>query len=136
MTTLNLHGIVRGAINANNSDIVLLYLASTGNRVLPGGKQVPGYALPVRLMGQVQPITQDKLEHYSFVNAQGLYRRVYAFGQQNAIDRIVQLGGDLLQFAEVPGGIVRTWLVKACDEQWPGWCNLVVVLQLDPANPK
>lgn len=136
MTTLNLHGIVRGAINANNSDIVLLYLASTGNTTRAGGKQVPSYANPVRLMGQVQPLTSDQLQHYDFVNAQGIYRSVYAFGQQNAIDRIVQLGGDLLQFAEMPGGVVRSWLIKAVPEQWPGWCNLVVVLQLDPANPK
>lgn len=136
MTTLNLHGIVRGAINAVNSDIAITYLASLGNTVRAGGKQVPSFALPVLLSGQVQPIPQAKLEHYSFVNAQGIYRRVYVFGQQNAIDRIAQLGGDLLKFAEVPGGVQRTWLIEACEEQWPGWCNLVVTLQLDPANPK
>lgn len=135
MTTLNLHGIVRGAINAVNSDIALTYIASAGNSVAVGGKMTPKFATPILLSGQVQPIAQEDLQHYGFDNAQGIYRRVYAYGQQDAIDRIAQLGGDLLKFAEVPGGTIRTWLIKKVDEQWPGWCNVVVVLQLDPDNP-
>lgn len=136
MTTLNLHGIVRPAITSVNSDVPILYIASTGPKTLPGGKVVPQYAEPVRLLGQVQPISTGELAHFDFLQANGVNRQVYVYGEQNAIDRISKLGGDLLQFPEIPGGTPRTWLIKAVPEQWPGWCRTIVVAQLDPANPK
>jgi E217 collar protein gp28 len=136
MTTLNLHGIVRGAITSVLSDIPILYTPSAGRTVQPGGKVVPQYGTPIQLNGQVQPVSMDELQHYDFVQAQGVYRRVYVFGQQNAIDRIYQLGGDLLSFPEIPGGPNRTWLIKAVEEQFPGWCSVIAVGQLDPKNPK
>jgi hypothetical protein len=135
---VNLHNIVRGQITAVNPDGPITYIASAGNGVAAGGKMTPKWALPVLMTGQVQPISMDALQHYEFVNAQGIYRRVYVNGQQDAINRIAQLGGDLLKFPElmnVPGSPTRTWLIKAVEEQWPNWCNVIVVMQLDPANP-
>lgn len=135
---MNLHGLVRGQITAINPDRIIPYIASTGNTVADGGKQTPTFAAPVNVGAQIQPVTTGDTRKFDFLQGQGIYRAVYLFGQLNAIDRIEAKGGDLLQFAEVEGGTVRTWLLKAVDEQWSpngNWCRVIVVLQLDPNNP-
>jgi hypothetical protein len=133
---LNLHGTVRGAITSVNSDIPIQYLQSTGNTVGPSGKSTPGYAAAVTIMGQVQPVSGGQLRKYSFLQANGTYKSVHLYGDIEAIQRVSNGGGDLLQFPIVPGGPVYTWLVTKVDETWnTGWCRVIVTLQLDPNNP-
>jgi hypothetical protein len=133
---LNLHGMVRGAITSSNSDIPITYLQSTGNTVSDTGKSTPSYAAPVTIMGQVQPVTGSQIRKYSFLQAQGTYKSVHLYGDIEAIQRVSNSGGDLLQFPIVPGGPVYTWLVSKVDETWnTGWCRVIVTLQLDPNNP-
>ena len=133
---LNLHGMVRGVITSSNSDIPITYLQSTGNTVSDTGKSTPAYAAPVTIMGQVQPVTGSQIRKYSFLQAQGTYKSVHLYGDIEAIQRVSNSGGDLLQFPIVPGGPVYTWLVSKVDETWnTGWCRVIVTLQLDPNNP-
>ncbi len=137
---LNLHAIVRGAITSVNPDIIAPWIRSTGNTVATGGKQTATYAAPVNVKMQVQPVKGSDLRKYSFLQAQGIYRAVYLYGDVEGIVRVDAKGGDLLQFALVPEGTVRTWLVSAVDESWEyvgsgGWCRVIVTLQLDPNNP-
>lgn len=137
---LNLHAIVRGAISTVNPDIIAPWIVSTGATTAAGGKQTPTYAAPINVGMQVQPVRGEDLRKYSFLQAQGIYRAVYMFGDAEGIVRVDAKGGDLLQFPIVPGGTVRTWLVSAVDETWSGvggggWCRVIVTLQLDPANP-
>ena len=132
---MNLHGLVRGAITAVNPDLIIPWLVSTGSTTAAGGKQTPTYAAPVNVGAQVQAVTGQDLKKYNFLQAQGIYRAVYMYGNVQGINRVAAKGGDLLKFAEVPGGTVRTWLVRAVDETWPDWCRVIVSLQLDPNNP-
>lgn len=133
---LNLHGMVRGVITSSNSDIPITYLQSTGNSVSDTGKSTPAYAAAVTIMGQVQPVTGAQIRKYSFLQAQGTYKSVHLYGDIEAIQRVNNSGGDLLQFPIVPGGPVYTWLVSKVDETWgTGWCRVIVTLQLDPNNP-
>lgn len=133
---LNLHGMVRGAITSVQSDIPIVYLASTGSTVGAGGKQTPAYAAPVTIMGQVQPVSGGQLRKYSFLQAQGTYKSIHLYGDIEGIVRSMQKGGDLLKFPQVPGAAIETWLVTKVDETWnTGWCRVIVTLQLDPNNP-
>lgn len=133
---LNLHGIVRGAITSVNSDIPITYLQAAGNTVGASGKSTPAYAAPVTIMGQVQPVSGGQIRKYSFLQMQGTYKSVHLYGDIEAIQRVVNGGGDLLKFPIVPGGPVYTWLVSKVDEVWnTGWCRVIVTLQLDPNNP-
>jgi hypothetical protein len=131
---LNLHAIVRPAINAVNPDQSILWRQSTGNTGQPGGRPLPGYT-DVTVEGNVQAVSGDDLKHTDFISQQGVKRVVYLFGNVQAINRPDALGGDLLHFPEVRGGATKIWLVTHVLETWApdvaGWCKVGVVLQTD-----
>jgi hypothetical protein len=141
MSIGNLHGLVRGAINSVNPDIKAQWLVSTGNTVDDAGASVPAYAAAVPVKAQVQALKGSDLKKYNFLQAQGVHRAVYMYGNPDAINRVESKGGDLLQFPQYPTGVVRTWLITAVDEPWTSgngnlaWCRVIVTLQLDPNNP-
>ena len=132
---MNLHGLVRGVVGAVNPDTVVQWQASTGQTVATGGKQTATFAAAVPKKANIQPVSTGDIKKYEFLQSQGIYRAVYLFGVVGAIDRLRRFGGDLLQFPATKGDASRTWLVKAVDEQWPDWCRVIVVGELDPYNP-
>lgn len=132
---MNLHGLVRPMITTVNPDRLVQWLASAGNTVSDTGKSTPAYAAAVPLQGQIQPASTEMLKKYDYLQAQGKYYTVYFYGRQQAINRVENKGGDLLQFSEIPGGTSRTWLIVQVPEQWPDWCCVLACLQLDPNNP-
>lgn len=137
---LNLHGIVRGAINAVNPDIIGQHLVSTGYFQDTDFSQVPQYAAPADVGLQVQALSGRDLQHPNFVNVQGVKRSVHMFGNTQGQVRVDAKGGDLLKFPQVLGGDICTWLVVVVFETWnptgPGWCKVGVVLQTDtPTTP-
>ena len=140
---LNLHAMVRGAIQSANVDIPVAWLQSTGPSVNAAGRMTPTYAASVTVQAQVQPVGGQDLRRYAFLQEQGVYRSVHLFGNIAGIIRAanangVQGGGDLLQFADPcePQSAVYTWLVRAVPETWQtGWCRVLVSRQLDPNNP-
>lgn len=133
---MNLHGIVRGAINSVNPDRTAVFLASTGNTVGADFKQTPGYAAPVTVRIQIQPLGKDELRHIDRLNLQGAFRTIYMFGDTQQIIRVTQQGGDLLQFAPFAGQSVQNWKVigpvsGAWNVEDGGWTKLIVALQTD-----
>lgn len=135
---LNMHSVVRGAINGLNSDIPVQWLKSTGTTVSASGKRTPSYATAVTIPAQVQPVGGQDLRRYAFLQEQGVYRSVHLYGNIAGIIRAQQTGGDLLQFADPTetNGTVYTWLCKAVPETWQtGFCRVLVARQLDPSNP-
>lgn len=133
---MNLHGIVRGAINSVNPDRPALFLASTGNTVNADFTQTPSYAPGVAVRVQIQPLGKDELKHINALNLQGTFRTVYMFGNTQQIIRVTQQGGDLLQFAPFQGQAVQNWkVVGPVEGPWNveqgGWTKLIVCLQTD-----
>lgn len=138
----NLHGLVRPAINSVNPDILAQWIVSTGTVIGANGKSSPTYAAAVPVKAQVQAVSGSDLRKYNFLQGNGVYRAVYMFANPDAINRLEQKGGDLLQFPQYPGGAARTWLVSKVDEPWTSgngglaWTRVIVTLQLDPNNPQ
>ncbi len=132
---MNLHAVVRGPISTVNQDRPVLYFRSIGFSSNSAGKQTPQYAAVAPLIGNIQPIATDDLEHTDYLNKQGVYRAVYLFGNVEGIVRPAQKGGDLLQFSRFDGEPVMNWKTIKADETWNvdqgGWCRVVVVLQSD-----
>jgi len=130
---LNLHGIVRGAINSVNPDRSALYLASTGPTSNADFSQTPGFAAPVAVRVQIQPLGRDELKHIDRLNLTGVFRTVYLFGNPQGIVRVLAQGGDLIKFAPFQGQAVQTWKIVYVDGPWNvengGWTKLIVVLQ-------
>lgn len=132
---MNLHSVVRGAIQTVNPDITAVFLASTGNAPDAAGKQTPTYAAPVNVQVQVQPLSSQDLQHLDFLNLQGEFRALYLYGDAEGIVRVNQQGGDIFKFAPFAGQAVRTWLTVKADETWNvdagGWSRVLVQLQAD-----
>lgn len=119
---MNLHGIVKGAINAINPFINATLRQSNGYTTLADGTQTPSYLdTPVSL--QVQALTGGDLQKLSSLNIQGVNNAVYFTGGGDGLVRLNRKGGDLLIFNR------RTWLVVTVLEDWPDWVKLAVVLQ-------
>jgi hypothetical protein len=129
---LNLHGIVRGAIGAVNPDSLIAWRRSTGSTTGASGAQTPTYAADAEISAQVQPSSGDDLKQIEYLNLQGTFRTVYAFGSIQGIVRPELKGGDLLVFP-LDGATLRLWKVVHVLETWrpdaAGWCSVVAALQ-------
>ena len=123
---MNLHGIVRRAINTVNPDVKCSIYISTGTATAPSGKRVPSYADPVDVMGQVQPITSDDLKHIDNLNLQRYMKSIHLNGSFEGVNRLKQKGGDRVVI-ESTG---EEWLTVQVLEQWPDWCRIAVRLQV------
>jgi len=126
---MNLHGIVRPAINRVNPDIPATLLQSGGAYTTAAdGKRTPLFNVSTGSI-QVQGVSGKDLEHLSSLNIQGVVRLVFLHGNWCGVVRADQKGGDILKFPEVPGGDVRDWKVVLNKETWPDWSSVFVVLQ-------
>ncbi len=136
---MNLHSIVRPAINTVNPDITGRWLESSGFTQDASGRPIPAYTEHAAVRMQVQAMTGKDLQHPNFVSQQGVKRSVYAFGNIQGVVRPDGTGGDLLIFPQDRGGADRVWLVVAVLETWTpdsaGWCKIGVVLQPDAVPP-
>ena len=132
---MNLHGIVRGAINSVNPDRTAAYFASTGATTNADYSQTPGYAAPVTVGVQIQPLDREGLRQVERLNLQGVFRTVYLFGDVQGIVRVQAKGGDLLQFATFQGEAVQRWKIVDVAGPWNvengGWTKIIVCLQTD-----
>jgi len=115
---LNLHGIVRGAVQAVNRDRTVAYLESLGYVPNASGRQVPAYGPPLVKWAQIQPPSGRDLRHMEFLNIQGTTRVVYLYSDPLAIVRVNAQGGDLLQFPQFSGAPFDNWLITHVEETW------------------
>lgn len=76
---------------------------------------------------QVQPLTWRDLQQLEGLNLGGERRKVYLYGEVDAIVRVHRKGGDLITIAD---GVNRgTWLVAQTLEQFPDWVSCACTLQ-------
>lgn len=130
---MNLHGIVRNAIRTVNPDITATLLRSTGYTNVKG-VQTPTYDV---LAGQIQPqaASGKEIERMNNLAMQGIFRKVYMYGNWMGIVRADQKGGDILKFPQVPGAAVQDWKIVQVLETWPDWCAVMVILQTTVVTP-
>lgn len=127
MLGLNMHHIVRGAIQKVNSDVDGTLYISTG-RTTNRGIVTPSFvAVPARL--QVQATPHESLYHLNGLSYTGGLSILYAYGDLSAINRPTGGGGDLV---DVRG---KWWAIQHVLEWWPGWCSVSITQQLVPGQP-
>lgn len=128
---LNLHNIVRGAINAVNPDSTDgVIRRCTGYTKDTDGTQIPTYApdIPNSIV-QVQPLSYRDLKTLDALNITTVDIAAYVNGPLTGVDRKSGVGGDLVQ---VQGA---WWLVTAVLEAWDpsaGWTKAGLTKQLTP----
>lgn len=126
---MNLHAIVRSAINAVNPDQTVIVRVSTGYTVDDSGLQVPTYQ-ETEAIAQIQPVSDQDLQHLEKMNISGKSRAFYFDGRVDGLLRTAQTGGALI----IWNG--QTWYVTRAEESWSdtaGWTKCVATLQLDEA---
>jgi hypothetical protein len=129
---LNLHGIVRGAINTVNPDQTGVWRESSGSTTDAAGMTTPTYTNHANVGMQVQAASWKDLQHKDWLSMQGVKRSVYLFGTVEGINKPQAKGGDILQFPKETGGQVFNWLVTVVFEEWAPagtWSKVGVVMQ-------
>lgn len=120
---LNLHGIVRRAIQVVNPDTNVTIYISTGSTFVDGIATQGFVAVPARV--QVQALSHESLHHLNGLQSAKAISNVYAFGNFSTVNRPSGSGGDLLQ---IDG---EWWAIQNVLEWWPGWCSFSVTQQLN-----
>ena len=121
---MNLNSIVSSAIGAINPPVPLSVQISTGTTQDASFKQVPTYAMPVTVMGQVQPLTWRDIQQLDGLNLQGTRRKIYISAHIDGLVRVDNKGGDL-----ITDNCGNTWLVAMVLEAWPSWTSCAATLQ-------
>ena len=122
---MNLHQIVAAAIGTINPSINGTLQTSIGWSTTRGGARTPLYEAPVTVPMQVQMLTTSELSQLNSLNIQRSTHKVYINGQLDGVNRPSERGGDLITFEG------RVWLVTSVLEEWPDWCCVSVVMQVD-----
>jgi hypothetical protein len=130
----NLRAIANSVTRVINPNKPATLLVSAGFTIVDH-VQVPGYNYAA-VTAQVQPLSSQDVRQLDALNIQGAQKKVFLNGTALAIDRVLQLGGDLLVFG--PGVLPEgtTWKILASLEQWgTTWCLVAIILQDDVIVP-
>lgn len=124
---MNLHDLVRGAIQTVNEDVDGTVYVSTG-RTAVRGILTPTYSsVPARL--QVQAQKHSGIQHERSLQSSDGFLTMYAYGNFSGIERRGDQGGDVVN---VPAGPRAGWyLITTVLEWWPDWCAFEVTVQLN-----
>jgi hypothetical protein len=120
---MNLHDVVRGAIQSVNPDQPGAVFVSTGSQ------NVRGIITPtfckVDADMQVQASAHKPIYHERGVQYTNSLYTVYAYGDFSDLDRPSQSGGDIAMFRN------QYFYISQVLEWWPGWCSFEVTQQLN-----
>lgn len=132
---LNLHGIVRGAINAVHPDVTVQVLRSVGSRPNEDGKPVPSFERLFGVRAQIQSENDAALFHANMAGQNTITRKIYLYTpkdyakQPASIFRPLSRSGDYI--VQEDGTV---WLVNAVTENFAGvnWVSVRATLQVHP----
>ncbi|NSL91709.1 hypothetical protein [Acetobacter syzygii] len=98
---------------------------STGNVINDDGSVTPQYT-PVSVEMEVQVVSSQDLRQIENINQQADMRSVYVRGAVRALNRPLQVGGDILTFYG------SDWLVTQQLEEWGNgeWSKVLVTRQM------
>ncbi len=124
--TLDIFGLAGNVTDTINARITAQIMYSTGFTTNADGSQAPAYnTADVQI--EVEALSSEDLKQIETISQQADYRAVYVYGALNAINRALQIGGDMLVF------FGAKWLVTQQLEDWGNgeWSKVVVTRQLN-----
>lgn len=124
MTGLNLHALVRGAIQVVNPDVPGDVYLSTGSGWLDG-IPTPTFALLPADRLQLQAMDHGEQFHVNAITGTRIDAKLYAYGQFSSVVRPEGKGGDLVRLGN------EWWAVQHVMEWWPGWCCVAISRQIN-----
>lgn len=126
---MNLHNVVRRAINAINPDqnIVVKVFSGVDN----SGTWAQVIYTSQNAVAQVQPMNSEDIQFINNFNSSSLYKAMYIYGDWSGLNRVEENGGDLIEWDN------KIWYVVSVPEGWnptAGWTKVLVVAQIDEVN--
>jgi|SRR3954469_3195275 hypothetical protein len=121
---MNLHTMAAPLIRMVNANRNAALRVSTGYTTGADGTRVPSYARAVGVSVQVQNVGSQDLKLLDGMKLQQQVSTFYLSGEWEGVIRGDRQGGDLI---DLDG---ETWLIVQVVESWPGWCKLLVCLQI------
>lgn len=132
---LNLHGIVRGAINSVHPDEEVQIVRSSGSVPDESGFAVPEFVHLTGIMAQIQSESDAALFHADMAGANSIVRRIYLFTPRDVSDQPAGIFRPLTRSGDY---IVQrdgtVWLVTAIIENFAGvnWICVRATMQIEP----
>lgn len=126
---MNLHAIASQFVAAVNPMVTAQWRRSTGSSKNADYSRTPGYADPVDVQCQVQPMTWKDLQQISGLNVTGEKKAIYVEGNVQGVLRADNKGGDLFTLPDA-----TMWLCVQVLENFSmtsGWTKIGCVRQLD-----
>ena len=132
---LNLHALVRGAINSVHPDLDAVLYRNTGQETIAGGNIIPSYAKGLAIKAQRQSESATTLAHADKVGQENVSRKFYLYSDHQpktkvaGIVRPLARGGDMFKLV-----CDKTWwLVDAIIEDFTasGWVCVRATLQVN-----
>lgn len=130
--SINLHGIVRPAINANYADEQLTLYRSQGQKTDERGIVKAYYAPAVTVMGSFQSEGDAALDHADLAGKNTIVRKLYLYAPADLVKRPWAVYRPLSRSGDfVVDSKGKFWLVTAVTEDFSdaGWVCLRVTLQ-------
>lgn len=130
--SLNLHQIVRGAINYNNPDEQLTLYRSTGQTANINGIKTALYEAPETVMGQFQAENDAALQFADLAGKNSIIKRLYLYSDESPETRPWGMDRPIARFGDVVcDRFGRYWLTIAVLDDFSsvGWVSLRVQLQ-------
>ena len=139
---INLHGMVRGAINSLHPEAGATLYQSVGQAADAGGQAKSVYAPGVAVAVQMQSESPTALFHADRVGMEEVSRKFYLFSAQEPERRVAGIfrplsrGGDMFQLDDGPPGQGTWWLVDAVIEDFTrsGWVCVRATMQVRPPD--
>lgn len=127
MLGINMHDLVRDAIQTVNPDVDGAVYVSTGATTWRGVRTPTFAQLPTQRL-QVQAMSHTELYHLNGLNYAGGMSKLYAYGNLSGVLRPTGNGGDLVRLGD------EWWAIQHVLEWWPGWCCVAITRQVDAAT--
>ena len=133
---MNLHEIVRGAINTNLQDQEFDFYRSVGQVNDGGGLLIASYEKPIKIKGNFQSENDAALNHANLAGQNSVIRKLYLYSPYEprnkpySINRTFARSGDYLV-----DDLNQFWLITAVieDFSWAGWeCVRCTLQQNNP----
>ncbi|MBO1325348.1 hypothetical protein K2X14_11585 [Acetobacter sp. TBRC 12305] len=126
--SLDIFGAAGNICAPVNPHITATIRFSTGSTENPDGSPNPTYSTAT-VQIEVQALSSQDLQQVENISQQADMRAVYVRGAVNALNRPLQIGGDILTFYG------SDWLVTQQLEDWGGeWSKVLVTRQTQPPS--
>lgn len=128
---MNLHEIVKGAINSINPFQTITITPRSGYTVNDYGEAVATEGTSYTIQAQIQPLTSEDIKFINSYNESTIYKAFWVSANTFGLNRPMAKGGDKV----VWNG--KTFYVTSMPEDWyetSGWSHFIGALQLTPES--